>query len=57
MELYVKSFIDFDISFDNYSRTSAKIHDTAGFYFRFIWKRWFIEQVTNNCMMRKQISS
>jgi methionyl-tRNA synthetase len=25
-----KSFIDFDISFDNYSRTSAKIHhDTA----------------------------
>jgi methionyl-tRNA synthetase len=35
-----KSFIDFDISFDNYSRTSAKIHDS----FRVLplyMKRWF----------------
>jgi methionyl-tRNA synthetase len=32
-----KSFIDFDISFDNYSRTSAKIHhDTASEFYYFI---------------------
>jgi methionyl-tRNA synthetase len=42
-----KSFIDFDISFDNYSRTFAKIHhDTASEFYYFIWKGDFIEQVT-----------
>jgi methionyl-tRNA synthetase len=35
-----KSFIDFDISFDNYSRTSAKIHhDTASSFLPLYMKR------------------
>jgi methionyl-tRNA synthetase len=35
-----KSFIDFDISFDNYSRTSAKIHhDTASEFFTTLYEK------------------
>lgn len=43
-----QSFIDFDISFDNYSRTSAKIHhDTASEFFTTLYEKGdFIEQVT-----------
>jgi methionyl-tRNA synthetase len=43
-----KSFIDFGISFDNYSRTSAKIHhDTAQEFFRKLYdNNDFIEEVT-----------
>jgi methionyl-tRNA synthetase len=43
-----KSFLDFGISFDNYSRTSAKIHhDTASEFFRTLYEKGdFIEQVT-----------
>lgn len=42
-----KSFIDFGISFDNYSRTSAKIHhDTAQEFFRKLYdNNDFIEEV------------
>ncbi len=43
-----KSFEDFGISFDNYSRTSAQIHhDTASEFFRTLYDKGdFIEQVT-----------
>jgi methionyl-tRNA synthetase len=43
-----KSFIDFGISFDNYSRTSAQIHhDTAQEFFRKLYdNNDFIEEVT-----------
>ena len=43
-----KSFSDFGISFDNYSRTSAKIHhDTASEFFRTLYEKGdFIEQIT-----------
>ena len=43
-----KSFLDFGISFDNYSRTSAKIHhDTASEFFRKLYDDGkFIEEVT-----------
>jgi methionyl-tRNA synthetase len=43
-----KSFADFGISFDNYSRTSAKIHhDTAQEFFRKMYDNGdFIEEVT-----------
>ncbi len=43
-----KSFIDFGISFDNYSRTSAKIHhDTASEFFRKLYDKGdFIEEIT-----------
>jgi methionyl-tRNA synthetase len=43
-----KSFADFGISFDNYSRTSAKIHhDTASEFFRKLYDGGkFIEEVT-----------
>ena len=43
-----KSFIDFGISFDNYSRTSAKIHhETASEFFRTLYENGdFIEQET-----------
>jgi methionyl-tRNA synthetase len=43
-----KSFLDFGISFDNYSRTSAKIHhDTAQEFFRKLYDNGdFIEEVT-----------
>lgn len=43
-----KSFVDFGISFDNYSRTSAKIHhDTASEFFRTLYDKGdFIEEVT-----------
>ena len=43
-----KSFIDFGISFDNYSRTSSKIHhDTAQEFFRKLYEQNdFIEEVT-----------
>ena len=43
-----QSFIDFGISFDNYSRTSAKIHhDTASEFFKKLYDKGdFIEQVT-----------
>jgi len=43
-----KSFEDFGVSFDNYSRTSAKIHhDTAQNFFKTLYdKGEFIEEVT-----------
>ena len=43
-----KSFLDFGISFDNYSRTSSKIHhDTASEFFRKLYDNGdFIEEVT-----------
>ncbi len=43
-----KSFLDFGISFDNYSRTSSKIHhDTAQEFFKKLYDNSdFIEQVT-----------
>jgi methionyl-tRNA synthetase len=43
-----KSFIDFGITFDNYSRTSAKIHhDTASEFFKTLYdKHEFIEEVS-----------
>jgi methionyl-tRNA synthetase len=43
-----QSFSDFGISFDNYSRTSAKIHhDTASEFFRTLYDKGdFIEEVT-----------
>ena len=43
-----KSFLDFGISFDNYSRTSAKIHhDTASEFFKKLYdNNDFIEEVT-----------
>ena len=43
-----KSFVDFGISFDNYSRTSSKIHhDTASEFFRKLYDEGkFIEEVT-----------
>jgi len=43
-----KSFIDFGISFDNYSRTSSKIHhDTASEFFKKLYENGdFIEEVT-----------
>jgi methionyl-tRNA synthetase len=43
-----KSFADFGISFNNYSRTSAKIHhDTAQEFFRTLYDKGdFIEEVT-----------
>ena len=42
------SFVDFGISFDNYSRTSAKIHhDTASEFFKKLYDKGdFIEEVT-----------
>jgi methionyl-tRNA synthetase len=47
-EIIRQSFIDFGISFDNYSRTSAKIHhDTASEFFKKLYENGdFIEQVT-----------
>jgi methionyl-tRNA synthetase len=43
-----KSFVDFGITFDNYSRTSAKIHhETASEFFTTLYdKNEFIEEVT-----------
>lgn len=43
-----KSFVDFGISFDNYSRTSAKVHhDTASEFFRKLYDDGkFIEETT-----------
>ena len=43
-----QSFLDFGISFDNYSRTSSKIHhDTASDFFRKLYDNGdFIEEVT-----------
>ena len=43
-----KSFVDFGISFDNYSRTSSKIHhDTASGFFKKLYDDGkFIEEVT-----------
>jgi methionyl-tRNA synthetase len=43
-----QSFLDFGISFDNYSRTSSKIHhDTASEFFRTLYDKGdFIEEVT-----------
>ena len=43
-----QSFLDFGISFDNYSRTSAKIHhETASEFFKTLYdKGEFIEEVT-----------
>ncbi len=43
-----KSFEDFGISFDNYSRTSRKIHhDTASEFFKKLYKQGdFIEEIT-----------
>jgi methionyl-tRNA synthetase len=46
-EIIRKSFADFGISFDNYSRTSAKVHhETASDFFKKLYdKNDFIEQV------------
>ena len=43
-----KAFADFGISFDNYSRTSAKIHhETASEFFKNLYdKNMFVEEVT-----------
>ncbi|MCK0107724.1 methionine--tRNA ligase [Flavobacteriaceae bacterium S0825] len=43
-----QSFLDFGISFDNYSRTTAKIHhDTASDFFKTLYdKGEFVEEVT-----------
>ena len=43
-----QSFVDFGITFDNYSRTSAKIHhDTASEFFKTLYdKNEFIEEVS-----------
>lgn len=43
-----QSFIDFGISFDNYSRTSSKIHhDTASDFFKKLYDKGdFIEEIT-----------
>ena len=43
-----QSFLDFGISFDNYSRTSAKIHhDTASEFFKKLYNNGdFIEEIT-----------
>jgi len=43
-----KSFVDFGITFDNYSRTSAKIHhDTASEFFKTLYdKNEFVEEVS-----------
>jgi len=43
-----KSFVDFGISFDNYSRTSAKVHhDTASEFFKKMYQQGdFIEEET-----------
>ncbi|WP_298754038.1 methionine--tRNA ligase [uncultured Psychroserpens sp.] len=43
-----KSFVDFGITFDNYSRTSAKIHhETASEFFKTLYdKHEFVEEVT-----------
>jgi methionyl-tRNA synthetase len=50
-----KSFIDFGISFDNYSRTSAKIHhETAQEFFRKLYDNGdFIEEVTQQLFDEK----
>ena len=47
-EVIKKSFEDFGISFDNYSRTSAKVHhDTASAFFKKLYEEGkFIEEVT-----------
>ncbi|WP_419179950.1 methionine--tRNA ligase [Aureisphaera galaxeae] len=47
-EIIKKSFQDFGISFDNYSRTSAKVHhDTASEFFKKLYDDGkFIEEVT-----------
>jgi methionyl-tRNA synthetase len=47
-EIIRQSFIDFGISFDNYSRTSSKIHhETAQEFFRKLYEKGdFIEEVT-----------
>ena len=47
-EIIKKSFVDFGITFDNYSRTTAKIHhDTAQEFFKTLNdKHEFIEEVT-----------
>ncbi len=47
-EIIKKSFVNFGISFDNYSRTSAKIHhDTASEFFTKLYNDGeFIEEVT-----------
>ena len=43
-----QSFIDFGISFDNYSRTSSKVHhDTASEFFKKLYNNGdFIEEIT-----------
>ena len=47
-EIIKKSFLDFGISFDNYSRTSAKIHhETASEFFKKLYNEGkFVEEVT-----------
>ena len=48
-----QSFIDFGISFDNYSRTSSKIHhDTAQEFFRKLFDNGdFIEEFLSSIVM------
>ena len=52
-----KSFLDFGISFDNYSRTSAKIHhETASHFFSDLNKKnIFIEKTTDQLFDEKEI--
>jgi methionyl-tRNA synthetase len=53
-----KSFSDFGISFDNYSRTSAKIHhDTASEFSQRCMKRILSNKSPSNCMTQRLISS
>jgi methionyl-tRNA synthetase len=53
-----KSFSDFGISFDNYSRTSAKIHhDTASEFSQRCMKGILSNKSPSNCMTQRLISS
>jgi hypothetical protein len=53
-----KSFIDFGISFDNYSELRLRFIMIRFIFFKKLYDKGdFIEQVTSNCMMQRQISS
>jgi len=53
-----QSFVDFGISFDNYSRTSAKVHhETASEFFKTLYdKGEFIEEVITGLGMPTSVS-
>ena len=53
------SFLEFGISFDNYSRTSSKIHhETASEFFKELNQKniSFLNKNLNNCMMKRKIN-